>query len=58
MSIELIMYTRRSTRPDGERLIYAEEMITRIFCDLVPGVKLEECACEDDLLDDSDQLFG
>ena len=56
--MELLMLNRRSLDPNGQRLIYAEELITEIFCKLTPDVSLKVCECESTILDDSDELFG
>ena len=52
------MLNRLSLDPNNQKLIYAEELITQIFCKLTPGITLKVCECESNILDDSDDLFG
>ena len=54
IAMEIIMLTRRSRGADGEKLIYTEEVITKMFCKLAPEVSLKVCDCDDSILDESD----
>ena len=56
--MEILMLNRLSLDPNNQKLIYAEELITQIFCKLTPGITLKVCECESNILDDSDDLFG